>query len=58
MAEGTEVKLTWGEPDGGSKKLTVERHKQMDIRAIVSPVPYAKVVRETYAAGWRAEGKV
>jgi vanillate/3-O-methylgallate O-demethylase len=58
IEEGTEVKLTWGEPDGGSKKQTVERHKQIDIRAIVSPVPYAKVVRETYAAGWRAEGKV
>jgi vanillate/3-O-methylgallate O-demethylase len=23
------------------------------VRAIVSPVPYSKVARETYAAGWR-----
>ena len=35
------------------KKPTVERHKQLEIRAIVSPVPYSKVAREEYAAGWR-----
>jgi vanillate/3-O-methylgallate O-demethylase len=51
---GQEVVLTWGEPNGGSKKTTVERHEQIDIRAIVSTVPYSKVVRETYAAGWRS----
>jgi vanillate/3-O-methylgallate O-demethylase len=33
--------LTWGEEGGGSKKTTVERHKQIEIRAIVSPVPYS-----------------
>jgi vanillate/3-O-methylgallate O-demethylase len=54
---GTEVTLVWGEPNGGSKKITVERHKQKDIRAIVSSVPYSKVVRETYAAGWRTAQK-
>jgi vanillate/3-O-methylgallate O-demethylase len=52
---GTEVKLVWGEAGGGSQKPTVERHRQIEIRAIVSPVPYAKVVRETYAKGWRSE---
>jgi vanillate/3-O-methylgallate O-demethylase len=51
---GTEVTLVWGEEGGGSKKTTVERHKQLEIRATVSPVPYAKVVRETYAEGWRS----
>jgi vanillate/3-O-methylgallate O-demethylase len=50
---GDEVILVWGEPDGGTKKTTVERHKQIDIRATVSAVPYSKFVRETYAAGWR-----
>lgn len=50
---GTEVTLVWGESGGGSKKTTVERHKQLEIRAIVSPVPYSKTVRETYAEGWR-----
>jgi len=50
---GTEVKLVWGEPGGGSQKPTVERHRQLEIRAVVSPVPYSKVARETYAKGWR-----
>jgi len=50
---GTEVTLVWGEEKGGSGKTTVERHKQLDIRAVVSPVPYSAVVRETYADGWR-----
>ena len=50
---GTEVKLVWGEPGGGSQKPTVERHRQLEIRAVVGRVPYSKVVRETYAKGWR-----
>jgi vanillate/3-O-methylgallate O-demethylase len=50
---GSEVALVWGEPGGGTQKTTVERHRQIDIRAIVSPVPYSKVARETYAEGWR-----
>ena len=53
---GTEVKLLWGEENGGTKKTTVERHKQIEIRAIVSSVPYSKVVRETYEGGWRKAG--
>jgi vanillate/3-O-methylgallate O-demethylase len=54
---GNPVTLVWGEEGGGSKKTTVERHKQMEIRAIVSPVPYGKVAREEYAAGWRTVAK-
>jgi vanillate/3-O-methylgallate O-demethylase len=50
---GSELTLVWGEENGGTKKATVERHKQMEVRATVSPVPYSKVVRETYAEGWR-----
>jgi vanillate/3-O-methylgallate O-demethylase len=50
---GTEVAIMWGESGGGSQKPTVERHKQLEIRAVVSPVPYSKVARETYAKGWR-----
>lgn len=50
---GEEVKILWGEPNGGTRKSTVERHKQIEIRATVSPVPYSKVARETYAKGWR-----
>jgi syringate O-demethylase len=51
---GTEVTFVWGEENGGTKKPTVERHVQMEIRAIVSPVPYAETARKTYAdGGWR-----
>ncbi len=50
---GAEVVIVWGEPGGGTQKTTVERHKQIEIRATVSPVPYSKVARETYAKGWR-----
>jgi vanillate/3-O-methylgallate O-demethylase len=50
---GNEVTLVWGEEGGGSQKTTVERHKQIEIRAIVSPVPYSEVARKSYAAGWR-----
>jgi vanillate/3-O-methylgallate O-demethylase len=45
---GTEVTLVWGEPDGGSPKPTVERHRQMEIRATVGPVPYADAARTAY----------
>jgi vanillate/3-O-methylgallate O-demethylase len=55
---GTEVKIVWGEPGGGTEKTTVERHKQIEIRAVVSPVPYSKVARETYAKGWRTDQTV
>ncbi len=54
---GTELTLVWGEEGGGSQKTTVERHAQAEIRAIVSPVPYSKVARETYAEGWRTAKK-
>ena len=47
---GTEVTLVWGEPNGGTRKPTVEPHVQTEIRAVVSPVPYTAVVRESYRA--------
>ncbi len=50
---GTPVTLVWGEAGGGSRKPTVERHKQIELRATVGPVPYAREVRETYHEGWR-----
>jgi vanillate/3-O-methylgallate O-demethylase len=50
---GTEATLVWGEEGGGSQKTTVERHRQIEIRAIVSPAPYSKAAREEYAEGWR-----
>ncbi len=47
-ATGTEVSVIWGEKDGGSKKPTVERHVQTEIRAVVGPSPYADSARENY----------
>lgn len=52
---GNEVKIVWGEPNGGTRKTTVERHEQIEIRAIVSPVPYSKTAREEYEGGWRVK---
>lgn len=45
---GTEVTLLWGEESGGTAKTNVERHKQVEIGAVVSPVPYSRVARESY----------
>jgi len=45
---GTEVTLVWGEEGGGSEKPVVERHVQTEIRATVSPAPYAEVARTSY----------
>jgi vanillate/3-O-methylgallate O-demethylase len=50
---GTELTVLWGEPNGGSRKTTVEPHKQIAVRAVVSPVPYSVTARETYQGGWR-----
>jgi vanillate/3-O-methylgallate O-demethylase len=50
---GTELTVLWGEPNGGSRKTTVESHKQIAVRAVVSPVPYSVAVREDYEGGWR-----
>ncbi|HUO92949.1 MAG TPA: aminomethyltransferase family protein [Rhizomicrobium sp.] len=52
---GDQVVLVWGEENGGTRKPTVERHKQIEIRARVSPVPYAREAREHYAEGWRTK---
>ncbi len=53
IKEGDVLTLVWGEPDGGSAKTSIERHKQADIRVRVSPTPYAREAREGYAQGWR-----
>ncbi len=50
---GDVLTLTWGEENGGTRKTTVERHKQLDIRVKVAPVPYARDAREAYHEGWR-----
>ena len=50
---GTELRVVWGEPDGGTRKTTVEPHQQLEVRAVVSSVPYSAVARNTYQQGWR-----
>lgn len=52
-APGTNVMLTWGEPNGGSRKPQVEKHRQCDVRATVAPAPYAEAVRRMKTAGIR-----
>ena len=52
---GAEVQVIWGEPDGGTRKPTVQPHEQLAVRAVVSPAPYAEVVRESYRPGWRSK---
>jgi vanillate/3-O-methylgallate O-demethylase len=50
---GDELALTWGEENSGTKKPTVERHKQLDVRVKVAPVPFSRDAREGYHQGWR-----
>ena len=57
VPEGTELKVVWGEPDGGTAKAAVEPHVQTEVRAVVSPVPYSAVARATYRGGWRTNYK-
>lgn len=51
----SEVRVLWGEEGGGTKKTTVERHRQIEIRAVVSPAPYSRMARTSYAEGWRTK---
>lgn len=53
IPEGAELRVVWGEPDGGTDKTTVEPHRQFEARVTVSPVPYAAAARGEYKGGWR-----
>ena len=55
---GNEVTVVWGEENRGSSKPVVERHRQAEIRAIVSPCPYSETPRTSYAEGWRTQATV
>ena len=52
---GSEVTVIWGEPNGGTGKTSTERHKQAEIRVRVSPTPYSREARESYAESWRTK---
>jgi vanillate/3-O-methylgallate O-demethylase len=53
VKEGDVLELVWGEEGGGTGKTSTERHKQTTIRVKVSPTPYAREARESYADSWR-----
>jgi vanillate/3-O-methylgallate O-demethylase len=53
IPDGAELRLVWGEPDGGTRKTNVEPHEQYTVRVTVSPVPYSSVARSEYRPGWR-----
>jgi vanillate/3-O-methylgallate O-demethylase len=50
---GDVLNLVWGEEEGGTKKPTVERHRQCEVRVKVAAVPYSRDAREGYHQGWR-----
>ena len=52
---GDELTLIWGEEGGGTKKSTVERHRQTEIRVRVAPTPYSRDARESYGWNWRGQ---
>ncbi|TKT74715.1 aminomethyltransferase family protein [Aquamicrobium sp. LC103] len=52
---GDVLTLVWGEENGGTRKTTVEPHKQFEIRVKVSPVPYSRDARESYVDSWRTK---
>ncbi|MFZ2101293.1 MAG: aminomethyl transferase family protein, partial [Oricola sp.] len=45
---GTELTVVWGEPNGGSTKPNVERHRQANVRATVHPWPIHEASRLSY----------
>jgi len=45
---GSEVTVIWGEPDGGSEKPNVERHRQAEVKAVVHPWPIHEASRLSY----------
>ena len=54
VAVGTEVVLKWGEEPATAKTTVEKPSTSIDIRARVSPVPYAEVVRADYVdSSWR-----
>ena len=51
---GDQLTLIWGEPKTTGKTST-EKHRQAEIRVLVSPTPYAREARENYAESWRTK---
>ena len=49
---GDVLTMKWGEPETTGKTST-EKHRQTEIRVRVSPTPYSRQARESYADSWR-----
>jgi len=47
-AEGSQLTIVWGEPNGGSNRPTVEKHVQMEMRGVVSSWPFSKLAQAGY----------
>ncbi|MGC1459208.1 MAG: hypothetical protein WA825_13085 [Steroidobacteraceae bacterium] len=45
---GTKLAVTWGEPNGGSRRPMVERHVQMTVRGMVAEWPFSSLARKEY----------
>lgn len=54
---GDQLTLIWGEEHGGTKKPTVERHRQTEVRVKVAATPYSREARQGYHEGWRTQAK-
>jgi vanillate/3-O-methylgallate O-demethylase len=50
---GDVLTMVWGEDNGGTRKTSVERHKQTEIRVKVAQTPYSRDARESYVESWR-----
>ncbi len=50
---GDVLTLVWGEENGGTRKPTVEPHRQVEARVKIAPTPYSREVRQSYHQGWR-----
>ncbi|MBC2666987.1 aminomethyl transferase family protein [Novosphingobium flavum] len=48
LTDGDQVEVLWGEPNGGSNRPLVERHRQKLVKATVMPSPVPSRVREGY----------
>jgi len=53
VEEGTELRVLWGESPN-TQKTAAQPHEQVEVRVVVSPVPYAVTARTDYHGGWRS----
>jgi vanillate/3-O-methylgallate O-demethylase len=52
IQNGDVLNLVWGEENGGTRKPTVEPHKQKAVRVKVASAPFARDARDNRADAW------